>query len=122
MAKYSMEQLVASTIRSREDPPFPAHGVNTTLPSIYKYVIVLTLKGVVFLHDLLNSCTILEYLTSSFVLSSRSVILLNGVVFDLHLLTPHVASLFVANARSRRVVLKNSRTAPVTGIQSGRWI
>ena len=36
MARNSTERLVASTVWSREDPLFPAHGVNTTLLSIYK--------------------------------------------------------------------------------------
>ena len=71
-----------------------------------------------FLHDPLYSCTILEYLTTSFVLSSRNMLLLHGVVFDLYILTLHMASLFVASARSGRIVPKNSRIAPV--IRNGR--
>ena len=70
MGRNSTEQLVASTFGSREDPLFSAHGVNTTLPSIYKFGIMLVLKGMVFLHDPLHSCTILEHMTYSFVLSS----------------------------------------------------
>ena len=35
MARISKKQLVASTIGSRENPLFPAHAVNTTLPGIY---------------------------------------------------------------------------------------
>ena len=35
MARSSTEQLVASTIESRENPDFPAHGVKTILPGIY---------------------------------------------------------------------------------------
>ena len=77
MARNSTEQLVVSTIGSREDPLFPAHGVNTTLPGIDD-VIMLVLKGVVFLHDPLYSCTILEeYLTSSFRLLADCVGSLN---------------------------------------------
>ena len=79
------------------------------------------LVRMVFLHDPLYSCTILleEYLRSSVVHSSRTVLLLHGMVFDLHLLTSHIFSLFVASALSGRVVHKNSRLAPV--IRSGRW-
>ena len=57
---------MTSTIGSREDPLFSGHGVNTTLPSIYKCSIMLVLKGAMFLHDPLYSCTTLEYLTSKF--------------------------------------------------------
>ena len=34
MARNSTEQLVTSSVGSREDPLFPAHRINTTLPSI----------------------------------------------------------------------------------------
>ena len=110
---------MVSTIESREDPLFPSHEVNTTLPSIYKCGIMLIFKGVLFLHDPWYSCTILEYLTCSFALSSRAVLLLHGVVFDLHLLTPYITSFFVSSARLGRIVRKNSRIAPV--VQSRHW-
>ena len=65
MARNSTEQLVASTTRSRENPPFPAYGqygVNTTRPSVYKKTkcgIMLVLNGVVFCLIL---CTVVHYL------------------------------------------------------------
>ena len=43
MARNSMERLVASTIWSREGSFFPVHGVNSALPSIYKFGIMLVL-------------------------------------------------------------------------------
>ena len=78
MARNSTEPLVASTIWSRENPLFPAHGVNRTLPSIYKCGNMLILKGVVCSGGPLHSCTILEYLTYSFVPSSRNMFWLHG--------------------------------------------
>ena len=58
---------MASTVWSREGQHFPVHRVNTTLPSIYKCVIMLDLKEVVLLRGSLHSCPILEYLTYSLV-------------------------------------------------------
>ena len=78
-----------------------------------RFGIMLVLKRVMVLHDLLYSCTTLEeYLASNFVLSSRTVLLLYGVVFDFYILTPHIASLLVASAHSGKLVPKNSCIGP----------
>ena len=67
MAKNSAERLVTSTIKSRENPLFPAHsqhGVKTTLPSDYKekmwYYAGFEGSGILF--DPLYYCTAVHYL------------------------------------------------------------
>ena len=71
MARISTERLVASTIWSRENPLFPAHRhhrVKTTRPSIYKQLLCRAgFKGRGVLIDPLYRCTIVQYLTHSFV-------------------------------------------------------
>ena len=77
--------------------------------------IMLVLTGVVLLHDPLYSCSILEeYLTSSFVFYVANCASVHtDKSSDLRKkaasLNSRIASLYVASARSRRVVAENSR-------------
>ena len=76
---------------------------------------MLVLKGVVFLHDPLYSCTILEeYLTSSFVFSLANGALVHtnessDIQKTVASLNLRIATLYVASARSGKVVPENSR-------------
>ena len=118
MTKNSTERLGGEyDLEPRGSAFFPAHQQESTQPfraSTKTCGIMLLLKGVTFSHYPLYCCsTVLEYLTCIFVISSRTVLLLHGVVFkgNLNILTLHIASSFAASVRSERVVPKNSRLA-----------
>ena len=54
-------------------------GANLIFTSIYKCGIMLVLERVVFFRDPLYCCTVLQYyLVSSFIFSSRIVLLIHG--------------------------------------------
>ena len=112
MARNSAERLNGEyDLESRESnfSCTPA-GVDTTLPRIYKCVIMLVLRGLCF--PMVPCTTVAQYQ------STWHIVLLFPCEFcfcytDLYFLTSRIASLYAASARSSRVVVVSSRIALV---------